>query len=276
VFYSQKTNLIMKNMNYEKNTVSKETLENLQKISATTSWGTLGRVMGNRVLRDSYRMMNMRPIDNSYKICGPAVTVRYLPVDPVNPTKQDEVLINNHRNMMVKMMEALSPGKVLVLAALGRSDAGVAGEGMNHGFKAHGASGVVVDGGERDVPVLRNDVDLPIFMSGHATLTTAGWHIHEGKPGGVLPQEINVPVKCDGVMVRPGDVIIGDEDGVMVIPREYAKRVGEIGAALEEIEELQRRLIAKGEYTHGQPMDEDTLKKYGLLEKYLMTREAQV
>ena len=253
-----------------------ETLENLKKISATTAWGTLGRVMRNRVLRDSYRMMNMRPIDKAYTICGPAVTVRYLPVDPVNPTSEEEALIKNHRNMIVKMMEALSPGKVLILAALGRSDAGVAGEGMNHGFKAHGASGVVVDGGERDVPVLRSEVDHPIFMSGHATLTTAGWHIHEGRPSGVLPQEINVPVKCDGVIIRPGDIVIGDEDGVMVIPIEYAERVAEIGAALEEIEELQRQLIAKGEYTHGQPMDEEILRKHGLLEKYLMTREAQV
>jgi len=256
--------------------VSKETMENLKKISATTAWGTLGRVMRNRVLRDSYRMMNMRPLDVSRTICGPAVTVRYLEVDPLNPTAEHEDLIENHRNMMVKMMEAISEGDIIVIAALGHSDSGVAGEGMNHGFKAHGASGVLVDGGERDVPVLRNEVDLNIYMTGHATLTTAGWHIHEGRPSGVLPQEINVTVECDGVIVRPGDIIIGDEGGVQVIPFEYAERVGEIGAALEEIEELQRRLIEKGEYTHGQPMDEETLKKYGLLEKYKMTREAQV
>jgi 4-hydroxy-4-methyl-2-oxoglutarate aldolase len=221
-------------------------------------------------------MMNMRPIEVSYKVCGPAVTVRYLEVDPLTPSQEEEELINNHRVMMLEMMKALSPGKVLVLAALGHDDAGVAGEGMNHGFKEHGATGVIVDGGERDVPVLREEVKIPIFMSGHATLTTAGWHIHKDRPSGVLPSEINVPVLCDGVIVRPGDIIIGDEDGVMVIPIEYAKMVGEIGSALEEIEELQRQLIIKGEYTHGQPMDEETLKKYGLLEKYLMTREAQV
>lgn len=255
--------------------VSEETLNNLKKISATTAWGTLGRVLRNQVIRDSYRMMNMKPLNSSDKICGPVVTVRYLEVDPVTPTPEEMELINNHRTMMVKMMEALSPGKVLVLAALGHSDAGVAGEGMNHGFKAHGATGVIVDGGERDVPVLRK-VKLPIFMSGHPTLTTAGWHIHNNKQSGVLPSEINVNVLCDGVLVRPGDIIVGDEDGVMVIPYEFADKVGEIGAALEEIEELQRKLIEKGEYTHGQPMDEETLKKYGLLEKYLMTREAQV
>lgn len=258
------------------NKVSEKTMENLRKISATTAWGTLGRVMGNRVLRDSYRMENMRPIDISRTICGPAVTVRYLEIDPLNPTTEHEFLIKNHKNMMVEMMEALSDGDVLILAACGHDDSGVAGEGMNYGFEAHGASGVLVDGGERDVPVLRTDIDIPIYMTGHATLTTAGWHIHEGRPSGVLPQDVNVLVECDGVIVRPGDIIIGDEGGVQVIPIEYAERVGEIGAALEEIEVLQRRLIEKGEYTHGQPMDEETLKKHGLLEKYRMTREAQV
>jgi regulator of RNase E activity RraA len=256
--------------------VCKETMENLKKISATTAWGTLGRVMGNLVLRDSYRMMNMKPIDISRTICGPAVTVRYLEVDPLNPTPEHEFLIKNHKTMMVKMMEALSEGDILILAGCGHPDSGVAGEGMNYGFQAHGASGVLVDGGERDVPVLRSDITIPIYMTGNPTLTTAGWHIHEGRPSGVLPQEINVPVECDGVIVRPGDIIIGDEGGVQVVPLEYADRVGEIGAALEEIEELQRRLIEKGEYTHGQPMDEETLNKYGLLEKYKMTREAQV
>ncbi|MDP7208135.1 MAG: hypothetical protein QGH14_06090, partial [Candidatus Bathyarchaeota archaeon] len=104
-------------------------MEKLKKISATTAWGTLGRVMGNRMLRDSYRMMNMRPIDISRTICGPAVTVRYLEVDPLNPTAEHEFLIANHKKMMVEMMESLSEGDVLILAACGHGDSGVAGEG---------------------------------------------------------------------------------------------------------------------------------------------------
>jgi 4-hydroxy-4-methyl-2-oxoglutarate aldolase len=253
-----------------------ETWIELRKMSSSTAWGTLGRVLRNELMRDHYRMMHMRPIDPFHTICGPAVTVRYLSVDPLNPTSEEVELINNHSMMIVKMMNALSTGDVLVLAALGRSDAGVAGEGMCHGFKAHGASGLVVDGGERDVPVIRNEVKLPVFMSGNSTPTVARWHIHEGKPGGILPKEINVPVMCDGVRVRPGDVIIGDECGLMVIPIENAETVGRIGGALEDIEELQRKLIQKGEYVHMQPMTEDILKKYGLWEKWRIAKEAQV
>lgn len=256
--------------------VSKETLENLKKVGATTAWGTLGRVLKNEVLRDSYRMVNMRPIDNSYTICGQAMTVSYLPVDAINPTPEDKALKGKNSEMLVKIMDTIKLGDVLVLAALGRLDAGLAGEAMNQGFKTKGTNGVVVDAGERDVPILRTRVNHPVFMSGHATTTSAGWYPHEGRIEGMIPNDINVPVKCDGVMVRPGDIIIGDEDGVIVIPIEYADEVGKIGAALEEIEELQRQLIAKGEYVHHQPMDKEVLKKYGLLEKYLMTHEAQV
>ena len=221
-------------------------------------------------------MMNMRPIDRSYTICGPAVTVRYLSVDPLNPTSEESALMNNHATMIVNMMKALKTGDILVLAALGRSDGGIAGEGMCYGFKTHGASGLVVDGGERDVPVIRNEVKLPVFMSGNPTPTVARWHTHAGKPGGVLPKEINVPVICDGVSVRPGDVIIGDECGLMVIPVENADMVARIGGALEDIEVLQRRLIQSGEYVHMQPMTEEILKKYNMMDKWKIAKEAQV
>lgn len=248
----------------------------LKKMSSSTAWGTLGQVLRNDLMRDHYRMMHMRPIDPTQTICGPVVTVRYISINPLNPTNEDMELMKNHSAMIAKMMEALKKGDILVLAALGRSDAGVAGEGMCHGFKAHGAAGLVVDGGERDVPVIRNEVKLPVFMSGNSTPTIARWHIHEGKPGGVLPVEINVPVMCDGVRVRPGDVVIGDECGLMVIPIENAETVGRIGGALEDIEELQRKLIMKGEYVHMQPMTEDILKKYGMWEKWKIAKGAQI
>jgi 4-hydroxy-4-methyl-2-oxoglutarate aldolase len=257
-------------------TLPEESWIELRKMSSSTAWGTLGQVLRDEYMRDHYRMMNMRPIDRGYTICGPAVTVRYLPLDPLNPTSEGSELMGNHATMIVKMMNTLKTGDILVLAALGRSDAGVAGEGMCNGFKAHGASALVVDGGERDVPIIRSDVKLPVFMSGNPTPTVARYHMHNGKPGGVLPKEINIPVICDGVRVRPGDVIIGDECGLMVIPIENAEMVAKIGGALEDIEELQRRLIQKGEYVHMQPMTEEILKKYNMLDKWRIAKEAQV
>jgi len=93
--------------------------------------------------------------------------------------------------------------------------------------------------------------------------------MHEGKVAGILPTgEINVPVVCDGVLVRAGDVIIGDEDGVIVVPLEFVEEVAKRGGAIEDIEELQRKLIVKGEYIHGQPMTRAQLERYGMLEKW--------
>jgi len=206
----------------------------------------------------------MRPIDVSYKICGPAVTVRYLSFDPMNLSTEGEQLQKDYPEMIIKMNKVLSPGDIIVAATLGRSDAGVFGDGILYGFKAYGASGVIVDGGERDVPIIREEVKIPVFMTGTATPTIAAWHIYEGKPAGVLPKEINVPVICDGVRVRPGDIIIGDECGVIVIPVEYADEVAKFGGAIEDIEKLERELITKGEYVHGQRLSEEQAKQYGL------------
>ena len=75
-------------------TLSEESWGELRKMSSSTAWGTLGQVLRDEYTRDHYRMMNMRPIDRSYTICGPAVTVRYLPVDPLNPTSEESELSN--------------------------------------------------------------------------------------------------------------------------------------------------------------------------------------
>lgn len=252
--------------------LTEETMEDLKKISCTTCWGVLGSILKNPMLRDAYRMMDMKPIDVSYKICGPAVTVRYLPLNPLNPTSEEKELLNKFSNMITKMTEAITPGSVLVLAALGRKDAGIVGDGMCFGYKSRGAAGLVVDGGVRDLPVIRSRVKLQIFMSGRPTPTASGWHMHDGKIAGVLPQEINVPVVCDGVLVNPGDIIIGDEAGIMVIPIEYVEKIAEIGGAIEDIEDLERKLIVEGKLFHGEKLTEEILKEHGLLEKWRILR----
>jgi len=248
-------------------TLSAETIEELKKVSCTTCWGVLSTIL-NTAFRDSLRMFNMKPVDISYKMCGPVVTVRYLPFDPLNPTTEGKDLLDNFSSMIAKMTEAITPGSVLVLAALGRSDAGVVGDGMALGYKTHGASCLVIDGGARDLPIIRNQVKLPVFMTGCSTPAASGWHMYEGKTAGVLPKEINVPIVCDGVLVNPGDIMIGDEAGVMVVPIEYAEKVAEIGGALEDIENLERKLIIEGKLFHGQKLTDATLKEYGLLEKW--------
>jgi len=248
--------------------LTEEVMKELKKVSSTTAWGVLEKITGNPILRDSLRMMNVKPVDPSYKICGPALTVRYIPYNPLNPDPVARKLLDEYPENIAKVTNAVKPGVVVVAAALGRVDAGVFGEGICHGLMARGAVGVVTDGGMRDMPFIRK-LKFPIFMAGNPTPTVAAYHMHEGKVAGILPTgEINVPVVCDGVLVRAGDVIIGDEDGVIVVPLEFVEEVAKRGGAIEDIEELQRKLIVKGEYIHGQPMTRAQLEKYGMLEKW--------
>ncbi|MEM2876324.1 MAG: hypothetical protein QXL67_05185 [Candidatus Bathyarchaeia archaeon] len=248
--------------------VSKDVMEELKKVTSTTAWSVLERITGNPLVRDSLRMMNVRPIDPNYKICGPALTVRYVPYNPLNPDPTAQRLLEDYSNNISKLTNMVKPGDVVVAAALGRVDAGVFGEGICQGFMSRGAVGVVTDGGMRDVPFIRR-MKFPLFMAGHSTPTTAAYHIHEGKVVGILPTgEINVPVVCDGVLVRAGDIVIGDEDGVIVVPIEFVDEVARRGGAIEDIEDLQRKLIVKGEYIHGQPMSRAQLEKYSMLEKW--------
>lgn len=252
--------------------VSESIMAELRKVWCTTAWGELGRIVKNPVVRESYRMLNIRPINHNSRICGPAVTIRYMAFDPLNPTPEAEQVQKNYTSYIEKATAAIASGDVIVAAALGRTDAGVFGDGIIYGFKSRDAGGVVVDGSERDLPIIRT-LDIPVFMRGFPTPTIAAFHIHRGKPAGVLPVGINVPVICDGVRVRPGDIVIGDECGIMVIPIEYAEEIAQRGGAVEDIEELQRKLIMAGEYIHGQPMSEEVLKKYGMLEKWRLMHE---
>ena len=233
--------------------ISEEIMEELKKVSCTTAWGVLEKVTGSPVIRDSFRMMNVKPIDPNYRICGPALTIRYVPYDPLNPDPAAQKLLEEYPDNIAKITNAVKPGDVVVAAALGRLDAGVFGEGICHGLSARGAVGVVTDGGLRDIPFIRR-MKFPIFMAGHSTPTVAAYHTHEGKVSGILPTgEINVPVVCDGVLVRAGDIIIGDEDGVMVVPVEFVEEVARRGGAIEDIEELQRKLCLL--YTSPSPRD---------------------
>jgi len=246
----------------------------LMKVSCTTAWGVLGTILRDPLVRDSYRMMKVRPLNPTYRVCGPALTVRYIAYDPLNPTIEAQNLQDAYQSKIEEITEAINPGDVVVAAALGRVDAGVFGDGICTGFKAKGASGVVVDGSLRDMPVIRK-LNFPVFTIGPGTPTTAAYHIHDGKPSGVLPAEVNVPVICDGVRVRPGDFIIGDEDGVMVIPSEYVEDVARLGGAVEDVENVERKLILEGKLVHGQMMSEEQAREHGILEQWKLVRDVR-
>lgn len=133
---------------------------------------------------------------NDQAIAGPACTVRVYPGD----------------NLMIhKALDVAKPGDVVVVDASGCSTTAVLGDLVSQKAKHRGIEGFVIDGLIRDLPAMR-DVGLPVFATG---VTPVG-PLHRG------PGELNYAVSCGGVVVHPGDIIVGDITGVVVIPRDFA------------------------------------------------------
>lgn len=148
--------------------------------------------------------------DASAYLAGPALTVRTRPTD----------------NLMVhKAMEIARPGDVIVVEAGGEVRHAILGELMCRYAAKKGISGFIVDGSVRDGPAIRS-LGLPVYARG---LTPRGPY----KDG---PGEINVPVSCGGVAVCPGDLVLGDADGVVIVPRDAADEVLCETHALEKAE----------------------------------------
>ncbi len=165
----------------------------------------------------------IKPVDSRSKLVGPAVTVRAQPGD----------------NLIIhKAIYEAEPGSVLVIDAHGYVGAGPFGDIMAHASKAHGLAGVVIDGACRDAEDIE-ELGLPLFARAF-------------NPGGTVKESlgpINQPVQCGGVAVKPGDIIVGDRDGVVVVPQERASQVLAAAQAIFDKEIKIREMLSQGKTT---------------------------
>ena len=163
----------------------------------------------------------MRPIYPTAKVAGPAVTVLSHPGD----------------NLMIHAaVEICQPGDVLVVALVSESTDGMFGELLACSVRAHGVAGVVIDAGVRDVADL-TEMKFPVW----AKAICAQGTVKE------TAGSVNVDVVCAGALVHPGDVIIGDLDGIVVVPREQAAEVVRLGGERLVKEQRSRERLSSGE-----------------------------
>jgi len=157
------------------------------------------------------------------KIVGPAVTVREEPAAERVPPSHALELIDHS-----------APGSVIVIAIGGYKDVAVWGGLMTAGAVANGLEGAVLDGGVRDVEEIERDFGFPVFARSLCPATTVGRF---------KTVAANVPVSVGGVTVNPGDLIVGDRDGVIVVPAAHVEAVLKGAQDIEVREREQTRLI---------------------------------
>ena len=200
-------------------------------------------------IRHSF-MTNVAPLDPAYKMVGEAVTLRYLPYrEDLNASQTTADPEHPQR----KTIDNIQEGGILVIDARGDLRAGTLGEILVARLKARGAAGMVTDGAVRDVAGIK-DVGLPAYVGGvHASASNT---LHYAVDAGL-------PVQCGGITVVPGDILVGDADGVIVIPRKYAAKVAYEALHHAELEVYLYERISSGQSLRGvYPPNEQTLKEY--------------
>lgn len=149
-------------------------------------------------------------------------------------------------------MDLAKPGDVIVIDAGGFTDRAIFGELMATYCKTRGIKGIVCDGAIRDVDAIKEFKDFPIFAKA----------VNPNGPYKNGPGEINVPVVIGGKIVHPGDIIVGDSDGIIIIPPVIAKEVYEKTVKVEEKEALiMKHIVEDG--TYDRPWVAQILEKIG-------------
>ncbi len=178
---------------------------------------TVHEAMGRVGLLDSY----MRPIYPGAKACGTAITVFAHPGD----------------NWMLHVAaELLQEGDVAVLGTSSQNTDGMFGDLLATSFRAQGAVGLVIDAGCRDAAELR-EMGFPVWARA----------VHAKGTVKATVGSVNTPILCAGALVHPGDVVIADDDGVVIVPKLQAAKVAAAAAAREAKETVNRKRLAEGE-----------------------------
>lgn len=214
------------------------------------STATLTAELFIRGLRNTF-LRGVRPLNSAAaRFVGEAFTLRYIPAredldtvegfaDPDHPQR--------------KAIESLGSGQVLVVDCRGDTTVGAVGNILVTRMMKRGAIALVTDGSVRDSPLIAS-MEFPVFCRGGAAPLSLTVH---------HAVDYQLPIGCGGVSVFPGDILVGDAEGVVAIPRHIAPLIAEGAVAEEKLERFLLRRIQHGSPLPGTyPPDDDTLAAY--------------
>jgi regulator of RNase E activity RraA len=225
--------------------IAPETLKLLENVGTATLSGLLMR----RGVRSVF-MAGVLPLNPEKHMVGRAFTLRYLPAREDMPGGEG---MEDLTNIQRKGVETVGPGEVFCIDARGNTNAGSLGDILAARIFKRGATGLVTDGAFRDSPTIRA-LGQPVYARAmHAAVNTTQH----------FAADIQVPIACGGVMVCPGDVLVGDGEGVIVLPQAMAAEVAAEAAEYEPKEIFIRELIDSGRSIKGvYPPDAETLAAF--------------
>ena len=188
---------------------SKEVIDALKDIGTATVAGSLGHA-GFR----NPHMIGPVTQNTGKSIVGPALTLQFMPQRPdlFSEGEYADPETQLHRHVLYEVED----GDVVVVDARGDMSSGVFGDMMSTYFKGRGGAGIVIDGVMRDKPNV-DKLDLAIWLRGW----TPNYHVQVS----IFPSAVNIPIACGGVTVMPGDIIVADDDGAVVLPVAMADAV---------------------------------------------------
>ncbi len=205
-------------------------IDGLREIGSATAAGELSR-LGIRTAQ----IVGPIPRTPGSVVVGPALTLQFM------PKREDQYKVDEYsdpeKQLHRHVLYHTQPGDVVVVDARGDLTSGVFGEMMLTFFKGQGGAGVIIDGCIRDFPHAK-DLGLGLWLKG----TTPNFHTQTN----IFPFAVNVPIACGNTLVMPGDIIVADDDGVVVVPIALAPELLKKASEHVEWEEFSRMRLAQG------------------------------
>lgn len=226
---------------------SKELIEKLKGIGSATASSELRR-LGIR----TPVITGVTTFTPGHSIVGPAITLQYMPkredIVPEGEYFEPEKQVHRHA------LYHAQAGDIVVVDGRGEITSGVFGGMMMTYFKGRGGLGIIIDGAVRDYPEAK-DLGLGLWLKG----VTPYGHTQTTQ----FPYAYNVPIDCSGTLVLPGDIIIADDDGAVVVPISLAEQLAEKGGAHAEWEVFTRiKLSEGGDLRKYYPLNDEAKAEY--------------